>query len=249
MRKPIIAGNWKMNNNMEQSLALINELKPMVREAKCEIVVCPSHVQLNEIGKAVLGSNIRLGAQNMGFEENGAFTGEVSAHMLKELGVSYVILGHSERRQYFSETDEIVNRKTKLALKHELKPIVCCGETLGEREAGLMKEVLGRQIKIGLKGLDKEDIENLVVAYEPVWAIGTGKTATEDQANAAISYIRDVIASMYGSRTSEKVRIQYGGSVKPSTIKAQMEQPEIDGALVGGASLKASDFAGIVNYM
>lgn len=249
MRKPIIAGNWKMNNNMEQSLALINDLKPMVREAKCEVVVCPSHVQLNEIGKAVQGSNIRLGAQNMGFEENGAFTGEVSAPMLKELGVSYVILGHSERRRYFSETDEIVNRKIKLALKHELTPIVCCGETLEEREAGLMKEVLGRQIKIGLKGLDKEDIENLIVAYEPVWAIGTGKTATEDQANAAISYIRDVIAAMYGSRTSEKVRIQYGGSVKPSTIKAQMEQPEIDGALVGGASLKASDFAGIVNYM
>lgn len=249
MRKPIIAGNWKMNNNMEQSLALINDLKPMVSEAKCEVVVCPSHVQLNEIGKAVQGSNIRLGAQNMGFEENGAYTGEVSAPMLKELGVSYVILGHSERRQYFSETDEIVNRKIKLALKNELTPIVCCGETLGEREAGLMKEVLGRQIKIGLKGLDKEDIENLIVAYEPVWAIGTGKTATEDQANAAISYIRDVIAVMYGSRTSEKVRIQYGGSVKPSTIKAQMEQPEIDGALVGGASLKASDFAGIVNYI
>ncbi|MHC1731390.1 MAG: triose-phosphate isomerase [Bacteroidales bacterium] len=249
MRKPIIAGNWKMNNNMEQSLALINELKPMVKEAKCEVVVCPPHVQLNEIGKAVNGSNIKLGAQNMGFEESGAFTGEVSVQMLKELGVSYVILGHSERRRHFSETDEIINRKTKLAFKYDLTPIVCCGETILERESGLMKEILGRQIKIGLRNLEKEEIESLVVAYEPVWAIGTGKTASDDQANAAISYIRALIAGMYGSRISEKVRIQYGGSVKPSTIKAQMEQPEIDGALVGGASLKAEDFAGIVNYM
>jgi len=249
MRKPIIAGNWKMNNSMEQAVSLINELKSMVRDAKCEVVVCPSHVQLHEIGKAVEGSNIKLGAQNMGFEENGAYTGEVSAPMLKELGVSHVILGHSERRQHFAETDDVVNRKIKLAFKHGITPIVCCGETLSEREAGLMKEVLGRQMKMGLRELEKEEIEKLVVAYEPVWAIGTGITATDDQANAAVSYIRDIIAGMYGSRTSEKVRIQYGGSVKPSTIKAQMEQPEIDGALVGGASLKASDFAEIVNYM
>lgn len=249
MRKPIIAGNWKMNNNLEQSLALITELKPMVKEAKCEVVVFPPLVQLNEIGKAVQGSNIQLGAQNMGFEESGAFTGEVSAPMLKDVGVSHVIVGHSERRQYFSETDELVNKKIKMAFKYCITPIVCCGETLGEREARIMQEVLGRQIKIGLKGLDKEQIENVIIAYEPVWAIGTGETATDAQANAAISYIRDVIAGMYGSRTSEKVRIQYGGSVKPSTIKAQMEQPEIDGALVGGASLKAADFAGIVNYM
>jgi len=249
MRKPIIAGNWKMNNSMEQAVSLINELKSMVRDAKCEVVVCPSHVQLHEIGKAVEGSNIKLGAQNMGFEENGAYTGEVSAPMLKELGVSHVILGHSERRQHFAETDDVVNRKIKLAFKHGITPIVCCGETLSEREAGLMKEVLGRQMKMGLRELEKEEIEKLVVAYEPVWAIGTGITASDDQANAAVSYIRDIIAGMYGSRTSEKVRIQYGGSVKPSTIKAQMEQPEIDGALVGGASLKASDFAEIVNYM
>jgi triosephosphate isomerase len=249
MRKPIIAGNWKMNNSMEQSLSLVRELREMIGEAKCEVVVFPSHVQLYKVGKAVEGSIIKLGAQNMGFEESGAYTGEVSAPMLKELGVSYVLLGHSERRQHFSETDEVVNKKIKLAFGYGITPIVCCGETLAERDAGLMKEVLGRQMKVGLRELGKEEVENLIVAYEPVWAIGTGITATDDQANAAVSYIRDIIAGMYGSRTAEKVRIQYGGSVKPSTIRSQMKQPEIDGALVGGASLKASDFAEIVNYM
>jgi len=246
MRKPIIAGNWKMNNTMEEALALVDELKSMVADSECEVVVCPTFVHLMEVAKALHGTNIKVGAQNMHFEESGAFTGEVSAAMLKELEVSYVILGHSERRQYFGETDEAVNKKIKTAFRHGLVPIVCCGETLSEREEGITEEVLGMQIKIGLKGLSQEEIEALVVAYEPVWAIGTGKTASDEQANETIGYVRSVIAGIYGQEAADKVRIQYGGSVKPSTIKQQMAQPHIDGALVGGASLKASDFAEIV---
>jgi triosephosphate isomerase len=246
MRKPIIAGNWKMNNTMDEALSLVEELKATVSDADCEVVVCPTFVQLMEVAKALHGTNIKVGAQNMHYEESGAFTGEVSAAMLKELEVSYVILGHSERRQYFNETDEAVNKKVKTAFRHGLVPIVCCGETLSEREEGITEEVLGMQVKIGLKGLSAEEIEKLVVAYEPVWAIGTGKTASDEQANETIGYVRNVIAGMYGKETAGKVRIQYGGSVKPSTIRQQMAQPHIDGALVGGASLKASDFAEII---
>jgi len=249
MRKPIIAGNWKMNNTLEQALDLLEELKPLVKDAKCDVVVFPAFICLHDAVKALEGSNIKVGAQNMYYEESGAFTGEVSPVMLKELNVSYVIIGHSERRQYFNETDETVNKKIKMAFKHGLLPIVCCGETLSEREAGITHEVLGRQINIGLKDFSKDEIEKLVVAYEPIWAIGTGKTASDEQANEAISYIRGVIADLYGKNTAETIRIQYGGSVKPSTIKAQMEQADIDGALVGGASLKASDFAAIINYI
>ena len=249
MRKPIIAGNWKMNNTLEEALALVNELKPLVKDAKCEVVVCPSYVCLSDVVKAVQGSNIKVGAQNMYFEESGAFTGEVSPAMLKELNVSHVIIGHSERRQYFNETDETVNKKIRMAFKYKLIPIVCCGETLAEREAEVTSEVLGKQIKIGLKGFSQDEIEKLLVAYEPIWAIGTGKTASDEQANEAIAFVRGIISSMYGKDASEKVRIQYGGSVKPSTIKEQMAQPDIDGALVGGASLKASDFASIINYI
>lgn len=249
MRKPIIAGNWKMNNTLQQSLALVRELKPLVKDAKCEVVICPAYISLSEVVKEVEGTNIKVGAQNMYFEESGAFTGEVSATMLKELNISYVIIGHSERRQYFNETDETVNKKIRTAIKYGLIPIVCCGETLQQREAEITWEVLETQIKIGLKDFSKEEIEKLIVAYEPIWAIGTGKTASDEQANEAISYIRQEIAEIYGRDTSEKVRIQYGGSVKPSTIKQQMAQSDIDGALVGGASLKASDFAAIINYI
>jgi len=248
MRKPIIAGNWKMNKTLKEALELAEELKPMVKGAACEVVICPPFVCLGQVVDAVKGSNIKVGAQNMHFEENGAYTGEVSPVMLKDLGVEYVIIGHSERRQYFNETDESVNMKVKAAFDHNLIPIVCCGETLAEREENVTKEVLGRQIEKGLEGFAKEDIQDIIVAYEPVWAIGTGKTATDSQANEAIAYIRSVIDKMYGSETAETVRIQYGGSVKPSTIKGQMEQPDIDGALVGGASLKAADFAAIVNF-
>lgn len=248
MRKPIIAGNWKMHNTVDEAVKLVQELKPLVADAKCDVVVCPTFVCLDAVIKAAKGSNIKVGAQNMYFEESGAFTGEVSPSMLENLGIDYVIIGHSERRQYFNETDESINKKVKKVFEHGMIPIVCCGETLNEREKGVTKEVIGKQIKLDLAGLSNENVEKIVVAYEPIWAIGTGKTATDKQANEVISYIRSVIGEMYGTETASKVRIQYGGSVKPATIKAQMAESDIDGALVGGASLKAKDFAAIVNY-
>lgn len=248
MRKAIIAGNWKMNKTITEGVKLVEELIPMVKDAKCEVVVCPTFVCLDAILKAAKGTNVKVGAQNMYFEESGAFTGEVSPSMLKEMGVDYVIIGHSERRQYFNETDETVNKKVKKAFEHGLIPIMCCGESLAEREGNITEEVIGRQIKLDLAGLKNEEVEKMVIAYEPIWAIGTGKTATDEQANETIAFIRKVVADMFGTDTAEKVRIQYGGSVKPATIKAQMAQSDIDGALVGGASLKASDFAAIVNY-
>jgi triosephosphate isomerase len=246
MRKAIIAGNWKMNNTLQESLELVKEMKQTVKDAKCEVVVFPAYVHLAEAAKALKDSGIKVGAQNMHFEDRGAFTGEVSAIMLVDIGVSHVILGHSERRQYFNETDETVNKKIKAAFMHGLTPIVCCGETLDEMSSGITAEVLEKQIKTGLKDLSAEEISNLVVAYEPVWAIGTGRTASDEQANETIAQIRSLIGGMYGLEAAEKVRIQYGGSVKPATIRQQMLQPHIDGALVGGASLKAEDFAEIV---
>ncbi|WP_368489850.1 triose-phosphate isomerase [Clostridium sp. BJN0013] len=248
MRKAIIAGNWKMNKNLEEALKLVQELKPLVSSAKCDVVLCPPYVCLDAVVKAVNGTNIKVGAQNMHYEESGAYTGEVSPGMLKSLKVDYVIIGHSERRQYFNETDETINKKIKKAFEYDITPIVCCGESLEERENGITEEILGKQIKLDLKDLKEEQVEKLVIAYEPIWAIGTGKTATDKQANDTIAYIRSVVGKMYGESVAEKVRIQYGGSVKPATIKAQMEQPHIDGALVGGASLKSADFAAIVNY-
>ncbi|NEZ47111.1 triose-phosphate isomerase [Clostridium niameyense] len=248
MRTPIIAGNWKMNKTVDEAVELVRNLKPLVKDAKCDVVVCPTFVCLPQVLKEVEGTNIKVGAQNMHFEESGAYTGEISPSMLDNLGVNYVIIGHSERRQYFNETDETINKKVKKAFEHNLIPIVCCGESLEEREGNITEKVLEKQIKEDLKELTNEQVERLVVAYEPIWAIGTGKTATDDQANETIGYIRSVIEGMYGKEVAEKVRIQYGGSVKPNTIKAQMEKPEIDGALVGGASLKAEDFAAIVNF-
>jgi triosephosphate isomerase len=248
MRTPIIAGNWKMNNTVSEALKLVEELKPLVKDAKIDVVIAPTFVTLDAVIKATKGSNIKVAAQNMHFEENGAFTGEISPKMLQELGVDYVVLGHSERRQYFNETDEALNKKVKAAFAHGLIPILCCGETLEEREANVTNEVTGKQIKLDLAGLSKEDAEKVVIAYEPIWAIGTGKTATDEQANETIGAIRKTVAEVFGQEVADKVRIQYGGSVKPGTIKAQMAKPEIDGALVGGASLKAEDFAGIVNF-
>ncbi|MBE6043818.1 MULTISPECIES: triose-phosphate isomerase [Clostridium] len=248
MRKPIIAGNWKMNNTVSQALKLIEELKPLVKDANCEVVVCPPTICLDAVVKAVKGTNIEVGAQNMHFEESGAFTGETSPAMLEEMGVKYVILGHSERRQYFAENDADLNKKIKKAFEHNLIPILCIGETLEEREANITEEVLARQIKLDLAGLEKEQVEKLVIAYEPIWAIGTGKTATADQAEETIAFVRKTVAGMFGEETAEKMRIQYGGSVKPSTIKEQMAKPNIDGGLIGGASLKAEDFAAIVNF-
>lgn len=248
MRKPIIAGNWKMHNTIEEAVALVEDLKPLVKNAGCEVVVCPTFVCLPSVAEAAKGTNIKVGAQNMYFEEKGAFTGEVAPNMLESLGIDYVIIGHSERRQYFNETDETVNKKLKKAFEHKLIPILCVGETLEEREGNITNEVLGRQVKLDLAGLTKAQVEAMVIAYEPIWAIGTGKTATADDANNTIAYIRKVVAGVFGEDTADKIRIQYGGSVKPNTIKEQMEKSDIDGALVGGASLKASDFAAIVNF-
>ncbi len=246
MRKPIIAGNWKMNKTPSQGATLVNELKPLVENASCDVVVCVPATDLYAVGEAVKGSNIHLGAQNVHFAESGAYTGEISADLLLELGVEYVVIGHSERRQYFGETDETVNKRTLTAIAKGLIPIVCIGETLEERESGKTEEVLHRQIVEGLKGV--EDLTKLVVAYEPVWAIGTGKTATAEQANETIGYIRKTLAENFCADCAAKVRIQYGGSMKGSNAKELMAQPEIDGGLIGGASLKAPDFALVVNY-
>ncbi|GCD09843.1 triose-phosphate isomerase [Clostridium tagluense] len=248
MRKGIIAGNWKMNKTVGEAVSLIQEIKPLVKNAQCEVVVCPTFLCLDAVIKAAKGSNIKVGAQNMHFEENGAFTGEVSPGMLKDMGVDYVIIGHSERRQYFNETDESVNKKLKAAYNHSISPILCMGETLAQRESNITEKVLDNQIKLDLAGLTREQVEKLVIAYEPIWAIGTGKTATADEANETIGFIRKTVSAMFGSDVSDKLRIQYGGSVKPSTISEQMGKSDIDGGLIGGASLKAEDFAGIVNY-
>lgn len=237
-----------MNNTVSEAVKLIEDLKPLVKDATCEVVVCPSTICLDAVIKATKDTNIKVGAQNMHFEESGAFTGETSPVMLEKIGVDYVILGHSERRQYFGENDKDLNKKMKKAFEHNLIPILCVGETLEEREANITEEVLGTQIKLDLAGLTKEQIEKTIIAYEPVWAIGTGKTATAEQAEETIAFIRKTIGKMFGDESAQKTRIQYGGSVKPSTIKEQMAKPNIDGGLIGGASLKAEDFAGIVNF-
>lgn len=248
MRKPIIAGNWKMHYTVDEAAKVIKELIPLVKETENEVVICAPFIQLPEILKLTEGSNIKVGAQNMHFEEKGAFTGEISPLMLKSLNVEYVIIGHSERRQYFNETDETVNRKLKAAFRHDLKPILCCGESLEEREADKTEEVIKNQIEKDLSGLSEDEVSSLVIAYEPIWAIGTGKTATDEQANDTIKMIRNTVKNLYNDNVAEKVRIQYGGSVKPTTIKTQMAMSDIDGALVGGASLIAEDFSKIVNF-
>lgn len=248
MRKAIIAGNWKMHYTVDEAVKTIEELKPLVKDATCDVVVCVPFIALDAVVKAAKGTNVKVGAQNMYFEEKGAFTGEVAPGMLEAMGVDYVIIGHSERRQYFNETDATVNKKLKAAFAHNIVPILCVGESLEERESNITNEVIGMQVKLDLMGLTAEQVEKLVIAYEPIWAIGTGKTATSEQANETIAAIRSVVEALYGKTVADKVRIQYGGSVKPSTIKEQMAMSDIDGALVGGASLIASDFAAIVNY-
>lgn len=248
MRTPIIAGNWKMHYTVEEAVKAIEELKPLVKDAKCDVVICPTFVCLDAVKKAAAGSNIKIGAQNMHFEEKGAFTGEVAPGMLEAMGIDYVVIGHSERREYFNETDETCNKKVKAAFTHNLTPILCCGESLEQRENGTTNKVIEAQIKADLTGLTTGQAEKVVIAYEPIWAIGTGKTATSEQANETIAAIRGMVSEMFGKEVADKVRIQYGGSVKPNTIKEQMAQSDIDGALVGGASLVASDFAQIVNF-
>ena len=248
MRKPIIAGNWKMNKTPEEAAQLVAELLPLVKDAKCDVVVCPPAVCLAAVAPVIKGTNVKLGAQNVHFAPKGAFTGELSAEMLKAVGCEYVLIGHSERRQYFGETDKTVNKRTVAAVQAGLIPIVCVGEMKDEREAGYTDPIVACQTLMALTGLTEEQIENIVVAYEPVWAIGTGLTATDEQANETIGVIRQAIAGKYGEEVASKVRIQYGGSMNPGNVKGLMAQSEIDGGLIGGASLKAADFAQVVNF-
>ncbi len=247
MRKKIIAGNWKMNKLPNETISFFEEFVPLVKDTKNEVVICAPYTDLFYAILSAQNTNIKIGAQNMHWEENGAYTGEVSPQMLKAIGVEYVIIGHSERRQYFAETDETVNKKLKAAHNVGLKPIVCVGESLEQRESGNAKEIVTKQVKMGLKDLTNEQIASTIVAYEPIWAIGTGKTATKEDANETIKWIREEIENMYGKENADKVIIQYGGSVKSSNAKELFEMSDIDGGLVGGASLKPDEFSKIVN--
>lgn len=248
MRRKVIAGNWKMNMLPNEAMAFIEGLAPLVKNSEAEVVLCVPYTDLFYSLLTAQDTNIKIGAQNMHWEESGAYTGEVSGKMLKSIGVEYVIIGHSERRQYFNETDETVNKKIKSAFANELKPIVCVGETLEQRETGKAEEIITNQTKIALDGLTEEQVENTIIAYEPIWAIGTGKTATAEDANNSIKAIRNEIAKNYGQNIADKVIIQYGGSVKASNAKELFSTSDIDGGLVGGASLKVEEFANIVNY-
>jgi triosephosphate isomerase len=246
MRIPIVAGNWKMNKTVEASLQLIAELLPLLRDVKgVETVLCPPFTSLQAAGKALQGSSVALGGQDMHWENSGAFTGEVSAEMLLTTGCRYVILGHSERRTYFGETDETVNRKTRAALKAGLLPIVCVGETLQERQGGVTQQVVGRQVRKGFEGIEAADLPKIVVAYEPVWAIGTGQTATPEQAQEVHAFTRSILSELYGGGAAS-VRIQYGGSVKADNAAELFSKPDIDGGLIGGAALQAASFCAIV---
>ena len=248
VRKAVIAGNWKMNMTPSEAEKLINDLKPMVEGKNgCDVVVCVPFVDIATVVNAVKGSNIKVGAQNVHFKKNGAYTGEISADMLKECGVEYVVIGHSERRQYFGETDETVNLRLKAALEAGITPILCVGEVLTEREQDVTAEVVARQTKIALLDVDADAVKNVIIAYEPVWAIGTGKTATSDQADEVCGIIRDVLAAKYGKDVAEAVTIQYGGSMKPDNAAELLSKYHVDGGLIGGASLKAADFTAIVD--
>ena len=237
-----------MNNTRAEAEMLVTELIPLVADANAEVVVCPTFVCLETVKRAIKGTNIKLGAQNLHFEKKGAFTGEVSAEMLTAIGVDYVIIGHSERRQYFNETDETVNKKVHTAIANAITPIICVGESLEQRESGVTKEVVSMQTKLALKGLTAAQVGSLVIAYEPIWAIGTGKTATADEANETIGDIREAVKEVYGEMAAESVRIQYGGSMNPKNASELMAKKEIDGGLIGGASLKAKDFSMVVKY-
>ncbi|KKM10533.1 triosephosphate isomerase [Clostridiales bacterium PH28_bin88] len=249
MRKPVIAGNWKMYKTPSEARDLVEALKPLLAgQNNVEAVVCPPFTALETVNNLLQGTNIGLGAQDVYWEKEGAFTGEVSPDMLAAAGCRYVIIGHSERRQYFGETDETVNKKVKAAIAAGLIPIVCVGETLAQREVGETEQVCRTQVQGGLAGLSAPQVAAMVIAYEPVWAIGTGRTASAADAQEVIAGIRGVVAGMYGKEAADSLRIQYGGSVKPENIAELMAQPDIDGALVGGASLKAESFAKIVKY-
>ena len=246
LRKTVIAGNWKMNMTPSQTSAFIRELAPKVAGADCEVVLCVPAIDIPAAVEAAKGTNIAIGAENVHFKESGAYTGEISADMLKEAGVTYVIVGHSERRQYFAETDETVNLRAKAALSRGLRPIVCVGETLTQRDQGITAETVSLQTKIALLGISAEEMKNVVIAYEPVWAIGTGKTATADQAQEVCKLIRDVVAGLYTKEAADALTIQYGGSMNAKNAQELLSKEDVDGGLIGGASLKAPDFAAIV---
>ena len=248
MRKKVIAGNWKMNKLPNETIDFIDRLIPKIKDTENEVVLCVPYTDLFYAILTAQNTNIKIGAQNMHFEEKGAYTGEVSGQMLKAINVDYVIIGHSERRQYFGETDETVNKKVKSAFANGLKPIVCVGESLEQRENGEEKEIVTSQTRLALNGLNNEQVQNVIIAYEPIWAIGTGKTATSEDANNMCKIIRAEIEKIYGQNIAQRVIIQYGGSVRPQNVKELFETSDIDGALIGGASLKVEDFEQIVNY-
>ena len=247
-RKKIVAGNWKMNKTPSEAVALVEELKPLVANEDVDVVFCVPAIDIVPVVEAVKGSNIQVGAENMYFEEKGAFTGEISPNMLTDAGVKYVVLGHSERREYFAETSETVNKKMLKAFEHGITPIMCCGETLDQREQGVTMDFIRQQVKVGFQNVTADQAKTAVIAYEPIWAIGTGKTATFEQAEEVCAHIRKTVAEKFNQSAADAIRIQYGGSVKPATIKGLMEKPNVDGALVGGASLKAVDFSQIVKF-
>lgn len=247
LRKAVIAGNWKMNKTPSEAKALLTEIAPLVANAEAEVVACVPYVDIAVAVETVKGTNIKIGAENAHWEEKGAFTGEISTGMLKEIGVEYVVLGHSERRQYFGETDETVNLRTKAVLAAGLKPIVCVGELLKERETNITQEVIARQIKLDLLGVSAEDVKNVVIAYEPVWAIGTGKTATAEQAEEVCAFIRETLAKLYSKEVADSITIQYGGSMNDGNAAELLGKENVDGGLIGGASLVAEKFAAIVS--
>ena len=246
LRKAVIAGNWKMNKTRPEAKELVEAIKPLVADAGCEVVACVPFTNLETVLEAVKGSNIKVGAENCHFEKSGAFTGEISADMLAEMGVEYVIIGHSERRQYFGETDETVNKRTRAALAAGLKVILCVGEMLADRENGITDELVAMQTKIALKDVTAEELKNVIIAYEPVWAIGTRKTAPAEQANEVCAVIRAPSENLYGKEAADGITIQYGGSMNAKNAAELVAQPDVDGGLIGGASLKAPDFAAIV---
>ena len=246
LRKAIVAGNWKMNNDRNAAKKLITELNPLVKDAACEVVLCVPYTNLETALSLCEGTNMHVGAENCHWAKSGAFTGEISAEMLAEMGVEYVIIGHSERRQYFGETDQTVQARVRAALDAGLKVILCVGEVLEQREQGITEEVVALQTKVALGGVSEEELSRIVIAYEPVWAIGTGKTATADQAEEVCAFIRSVVAKLYSKAAADALTIQYGGSMKPGNAKELLYKEDVDGGLIGGAALVASDFAAII---
>lgn len=245
-RNAVIAGNWKMNKNRKEAAALITELKPMVSKADCDVIICVPFTNLETALSLTEGTNIKVGAQNVHWAKSGAFTAEVSADMLKEMSVEYVIIGHSERRQYFGETDETVNKRVRAALDAGLKVILCVGELLEHREQGITEEIVGMQTKVALLGVSKEELADITIAYEPVWAIGTGKTATAQQADEVCGYIRTIVEKQYDKEVAEKMSVLYGGSMKPANAEELLSMENVDGGLIGGAALKAPDFSSLI---